>query len=510
MQITRSGKKFRVVYEAFDLGLSKTAFQAGNYVAPGTFNINFDDEPSVLSVNRQLTDATASGLLAKLGRNILGSSNGILELGVNSSTIAVFSATDLSTTSDSATLIDADAGATAPMNGTAFVEWQDYAWFYDGDNALGKFGTISSGSGTITLDQATSLVDGSGVDILSTKTFLYWCNQNSVGRSSAHNAHNATALTLSTDERVQSLTQYAQWVIVGTSPKGNTRGPIKLYKWDGVSNNVDGQPVILPDSGLRLIRNVGGVVLIFCVSLGTNSSEERYFRVWRWEGGENCELIYELNLGATGSPTVANYYIRPANVDVFNNKAWFAFKANEANTFSGDNGVFSIDRTGRVRLEYTSTADTNDTSDLGFYFVRWIDNDLFAYHLNGSNERFSHFTQLSGDNIYSANSPIVLPAFRPDLLKKSRIETVRFGMKTLPASTSIALSIKTDQATSFTAVKTFNTTSMKLAKVVNQTEYTFQPGNIHQPKLLLVGSNSSKPAIILPITIDGIILNDSQ
>lgn len=508
MKINVKDNKFSVMFEDFDLGLSKGAFQGGRFVAPGTFNINFSDEPGILTTQLELGNDVGT-IVSKLGRGILGSSNGILGLGVNSSQIAVFSLSSLASLSSDATLIDADAGDTAPENGTAFVEWQDYAWFYQSGTAIAKFGTISSGTGTIALSEMSSLNSpGGGLDILATKTFLYACNGNSVTRSTAHNAHNTTAITFSSDEIVISLSQLGQYIIVATAPKGNTRGPIRLYKWDGVSNNVDGQPILIPDNGLRLIRNVGGVILVFCISLDSNSAEKRYFRVYRWDGGENSDMIYERNILATAYPTTNNYYIHPANVDVYNNKAWFGFKANETSTLGIENGIYSIDRNGKVILEHVPVADTSDTSDIGYYFVRWIGNNLFTYHLNGSTERFSHASLSSGNDIFSSNAPLVLPAFRPDVLRKSRINRIKFLSKSLPASTSFVLAEKVDQASSFTTVKTFSTTGLKSCQTTGHPEYIFQDGNIHQLRITLAASNNSKPELILPIIVEGEILND--
>ncbi len=506
MKIYKQGSKFIAVFDT-PSGLGKSDFEYGaNTFAPGTYNIDFESEPGVIKPKLALSEDT--GVTEKVRAAIKTLDSGadrLVYFGVSSGGLISAGKIDLGspTTNTQMSTIASTAGIS---KGTNMVEWLSKIWAV-GDNAGGASATktllinAATADGSSAASVASMSASNQGVDLLVAKSFLYYCNNSAVGRASDASTFNATALQLQSPLTTRSLTTFGDFIIVGATPFGD-QGFGQLIKWDGVSTIIDGQPILVPDSGMRVIRNFNGAVYIFCIGGANNYGFKNVLRIYAWQGGDNVQLMWELQLNNTATTSIEIY---PGGVQASGGKLWFTVSAPTANTMKIDNGVFSIDSNNTLSLEYVGTADTNDTTDIDAFFLRWIENALYTIHINGSTTRFSRMSGLS----YSANAPLVLPAFRPDPLRKSVISRIRFGLKPLPASTSVVGSVKVDQESSFNTVKTWDTDNITEAKVEN-TEYKFQPGNVHQPKFLLAGSGSAKPEILLPIVIEGEIQDDQQ
>lgn len=489
------------VLDSFKDGLAPTAFAGGEFqFAPGSFNIDFESEPGVIQPQTALQDDIGDPS-DKNGRWITKASNGNIYMGYKNASNEIAVGTLSQGSNSTVSQTDSDTGNDQWADGTPVEEWKDYLWAYDDSSLLAKFGDIT-GSPTISLNVG-SVTTGGGLDLLATKSFLYYINKNSVGRASGVSTFNATALTLDSSKRVRSLAPFGQYIIPGVATQ-NEASFSELYLWDGISSILDGQPVVIPDTGLRVIRNVGGHIIIICVSNPNGGALENIIRFYRWSGGSEVRLINQLNLQST---VTNSFTIHPGATVVKGRKLYFAVSGQNTNAMAIDNGVYSITPEGRIALEFTTPQDTADTTALNFLFLKWVGDKLNSIHINddGTTTEASNQAALN----YSTNMILKTLWMRFDPVHKTQIDRIRFGMKSLPASTSIRVRHSADEAALATA-KTFSTAATKEAKIENQTEYTFQPGNIHQLEFKGIASSGDRPAIHLPIMIEGSIQIDQQ
>ena len=504
MPVFRDGKKITVVIDSLAGGLANSVFAGGeNQFAPGSRCLDFETEQGTIRPQLALSGDISGDLQTFAAKFIIRSSNNNILTGVTDLTPNISLGTVSLGSTSSYSAVDVDAGDTdGPQKGTVVIEWKSYLWFYTGVAVLTKYGDITS-SPTITLNVGSVDSGNVGLDIIATKSFLYYCSGESIGRASDASTFNATALTLDSSQQVRSLTRWQNYIVAGVSMAFDSDYS-SLVIWDGVSTQMARQPVIIPDSGLRVVRNLGETVFAFCISADSNSSlgAKNKLKIYAWSGGP-VEKVAELDLENT---TLGTFTVYPGAVDVHENKIYFSIGAPTANTMTRDNGIYSLNKNGVLNLEYVPTSNSSDTLDLDYYFTKWIDNRLVTLHLNGANTVFAQST--AGSLVYSSNAILDTLAYRFSPTKKSRITRVRFGMKKMPASVSLQLLEKVDQASSFTAVKTFSTDDDTEGLVEGGTEYVFPTGNTHQLEFKFTSSSASKVDIILPIVIEAEEMDD--
>jgi len=491
--------------DSFRDGLAKSIYQGGkNQFAPGTYDIDFFSQPGIIQPVIGLKRDTGDPSTRDIRAVIRASDGTYYWIGTNASgELQVWTGSPGSNTTLS-TSGSGNASATNMAQGSKVIEFKGsgsntYLIFYDSSTDLAKF---DIGTPAITLTaNGSALTGNTGLDLLIYKSFLYYCNKNKVGRAvhcDSSAGFNDSALTLEDKYRVQTLTGWGNKVVVGAATK-NEGGNSKLFIWDGVSTLFD-YSVDLPDNGLRAAVNNNGIIYLFCVSNPNGNADINIVRVYAWAGGERIKLIRELNLEAT---TINSFKILPAAVNSYRGKVYFTINAGTADSMTIDNGVYSIDERGVLNLEYIDASA--DTSDLSAYFCQWIEGDLFWFFDAGATKVKAHH---AGDD-YSSNARLDTLAYRFDSRYETRIDEIFFNLVSLPASTSVAVSINTDQAGSgFSAVKTIS--SGKVAHIINQADYTFQPGHTHQLRFKFTSSSSSRPQIILPIYIKATVFENQM
>ena len=483
---------------SFEDGLSKSVYQGGKkQFAPGTYDIDFTTDPGiiqpVIGMVRDLGD-----LGTRVIRAMIKASDGTYYwVGTNASTqLQVWtggpgSSTTLTTSGSG------NASFTNMLEGSKLVEFDGFLWFYASTTNLTKFniGTpaLTTGQGTVTTSTSH------GGDLLVYKSFLYYINDNSVGRATNNTTFNNTALTLETNRQITCLAPWFGKVIVGSVFQNEALNS-RLTVWDGVSTLPD-YHVEIPDNGISAIVNNEGVIYILCNSNPLGNARRNIIRIYAWAGGDKVQLVRELDLESTSSNLIR---LVPSSVDVYKGKIYFTIDAGTADTMNIDNGVYTLDRKGMLNLEYVDGGATEDTTDLAAFWCKWMDGELYWFYSDGTTNFRQHLPGIT----YSSNARLDTLSLQFDPRYEARIDEIFFRTVSLPASTSVAVSISTDQA-SFSAVKTFDADNATANLVTNQNDFAFQPGHTHQLRFAFTSSSASRVRVILPIFIKATVF-DSQ
>ena len=474
-----------MVFDDFSDGLSLSQLNGGAKQFARSFDLDYS-KPGILQPSKEMrydlgdpSTRPATAVLKATNGNIYfiqTNAGGVLSVGVGS-----FGDNTTITESDS------DAGATAGYG--PFVEYKSYLYFFTTSTNLVKFGDITS-SPLITL-AARTLTGNAFRTLHAQDDFLFYPFKNQVGRFDGTTWYDA-ALVLPTDEIVTSMDGYGDFVCISTMIKNNSR-PGYVYIWDGISTTVD-QKIPAPDFGLQVVKNVNGSIIAFTNSNIYGNGIENKIKIYRWNGGTSWTLLREFDL----IPTALNSFaINHVNVDSANNKVYFGLNAGTSNVMTTDNGIYSIDPAGRLNLEHMNSL--NDPSNIGYSWVKFIDNRLTTFADFGAGViRFDRMSQY-----YSTLALVETLPFRFDIRHPGTIKTIEGQCASMPAGMTIDFSFKGNQG-SWQTIGSVSGTATKQFRFTTLNGADFPIVDMAQLKIAFTpGSNATTPPqLILPFIVE--------
>lgn len=225
------------------------------------------------------------------------------------------------------------------LNG-CFVEYKNYAWGFEGTNQIFKWGTLS-GTPTITDSVGTtgSTITSVAQGLVGTDDNLYLPYNNIIGRVTSNGTWNDAVLTLPTNFRITSLTNYGNYLAIACAPVSSFNGVSKVFLWDFASPDV--QTVIDWGEGiLSVLETIEGMLVgVTDRYLNNTAGAGRGSFIIQTYSGGTPQVVKEIFTQAIVGKSM------PLSKAVKNNRLFFTAKVmtNTAGT-SYNEGVWSFGR----------------------------------------------------------------------------------------------------------------------------------------------------------------------
>lgn len=351
------------------------------------------------------------------------------------------------------TLPASSEGNGAVWNG-CFVEYKDYLWGFQGTNQIWKWGLLSgtpsitnTASGGTVGATITSVANG----VITPGTGdLYLAYNNVIVRILPDLTITDEAITVASNLKITSLTNYGNYLAVGCSPVSSFNGTSKVFIWN-LSSELFQETIEWGEGDLRILETIEGMLVgVSDLYLNNATGAGRGSMVVRTYAGGAAQVQKEIFTQALTGKTI------PTSKAVKNNRLFWAAKimTNSAGTTYHE-GLWSYGRK-NVNYPYSLTLDVIDENidTDGIQGFGAAANYFFIGHsLDGSVDKTNDaatyaFTSIYESQIYDLGDPTMTK------------QLLQFSVYTapLPASSTVTVKYKNDSDTSFTTIGTLSTT----------------------------------------------------
>ena len=347
------------------------------------------------------------------------------------------------------TLPSSSDGNGAVKNG-CLLEYKDYLWGFQGTNQVFKWGTLS---GTPSITNSVSTV---GATITSVANGViakddngYIAYNNIIVRINPGGTIQDAVLTLPSNYKVTSLTNYQNYLAIGCSPIASYNGQSKVFLWKLTSSDVT-EAIDWGEGDLRVLETVEGYLVGITDRYLNNTTGagkgSMIIQIW---GGGAPQVVKEIFTQALVGKTI------PTSKALRNNRVFWSAKimTDSAGTTYNE-GLWSFGRKSAgygwsINLDVVD--DTITTSGIqgfgiaGNYFFVACNNDGTILKTNDSAVYTT--TSVYESQIINFGEPFV----------DKRLEDVSLACVPLTSGQTLTLKMKTDSDTSWTTIGTMNT-----------------------------------------------------
>lgn len=257
------------------------------------------------------------------------------------------------------------------------------------------------------------------------------------------------ALKLPTNLKITSLTNFGNYLAIGTAPKSSFNGVSKVFLWNFTSPDI--QEVIDWGEGeLRVLETIEGILVGVTDRYLNNDvgAGKGSFIIQGYSGGYP-QVLKEVFTSKLNGLTM------PLTKTVKNNRVFFTSKimTNTSGTEYNE-GIWSFGRKNAsypyaLSLDYIDE-NINTSGIQGFGAAA---NFFFIAHSNdGSIDKIDDTSAFTMTSIYESQ----IFDFG-DIDNDKRLDSVKVSVRKLATGESVVLSYKVDDATSWTTIGTFNT-----------------------------------------------------
>lgn len=236
--------------------------------------------------------------------------------------------------------VPANSTGNGVVQNGCFVEYKDAAWGFQGTNQVFKWGVLS-GSPSITNSVGTtaSAITSVAQGLIGTDDNLYLPYNNVIGRVTSNGTWNDSVLTLPTNFRITSLTNYGNYLAIACAPVSSFNGVSKVFLWDFSSPDV--QTVIDWGEGiLSVLETIEGMLVgVTDRYLNNTAGAGRGSFIVQTYSGGTPQVVKEIFTQAIVGKTM------PLSKAVKNNRLFFSAKVmtNAAGTAYNE-GIWSFGR----------------------------------------------------------------------------------------------------------------------------------------------------------------------
>lgn len=347
-----------------------------------------------------------------------------------------------------------DLPASSEGNGArqsnCLVEFQDYLWGFQGTNQIFKWGLLS-GTPSITNSVATvaTAITSVAQGIIAADANLYLAYNNAVVRIAPGLTITDVAKVVPSNFKITSLTNYGKYLAISCAPVNSFNGTSKVFIWD-LSSDLFADSIDWGEGDLMVLENIEGY-LVGVTNRYLNNSV----------GAGRGSLIIQTYSG--GSPQVEKEIFTqkltglamPISKAVKNNRLLFAAKlmTNSAGTEYNE-GIWSFGRK-NAKYPWALTLDVIDenVTTAGIQAFGTAGNFFFIAHsADGSIDKTDDtaaytFTSILETQIYDFG----------DVDVEKRLEAIKVSFRRLATGEVLTVKMKTDDASVWTTVGTFNT-----------------------------------------------------
>ena len=347
------------------------------------------------------------------------------------------------------TLPASSEGNGAVQNG-CFVEYKDHVWGFQGTNQVWKWGTLS-GSPSITDSVSTVGVTITSVaqGIVSKDDNLYLPYNNKIGRVTSNGTYNDAVLTLPSNFKITSLTNYGNYLAIACAPISTYNGVSKVFLWNLTSTDVQ-ETIDWGEGELRVLETIEGYIIgITDRYLNNATGAGRGSMIIQAYSGGVPQVLKEVFTQKLNGKTM------PLSKAVKNNRLFFSAKimTNTAGT-EYDEGIWSFGRK-NANYPWALALDIIDenVSTSGIQAFGTAANYFFIAHsADGSIDKTNDAATYAFTSIYESQILNMGDAGAKKKLLKIGLTTVP-----LPSGSSVTVKYKVNNDTSWTTVGTVST-----------------------------------------------------
>ena len=344
-------------------------------------------------------------------------------------------------------------GDGAVING-CFVEYKNYAWGFQGTREIWKWGTLGgTPSITNTVGSASSDITSVAQGLVGTDDNLYLAYNNIISRVTAAGGgtYNDAVLTLPTNFKITSLTNYGNYLAIACAPISNFNGTSKVFLWDFSSPDV--QTVIDWGEGiLSVLETIEGMLVgVTDRYLNNTAGAGRGSFIVQTYSGGTPQVVKEIFTQAiVGKPM-------PISKAVKNNRLFFSAKVMTNTTGTTYNeGIWSF---GRKSSSYPfvlslDLIDENVNTSGITSFGTAANYFFLAHSADGSIDKTSSTATYTFTSILE--SQIINLA---DSTNDKQLHSVKVTFSELQSGQQLVLKYKVDDtpSTAWTTIGTFTT-----------------------------------------------------
>jgi hypothetical protein len=361
-------------------------------------------------------------------------------------------------TSGNWTLPASSEGNGAVQNG-CFVEYKDYLWGFQGTTQVWKWGTLSGTPSITNSTTAVGTITSVAQGVIAKDDNLYLPYNNKLVRVNAGGTVQDAVLTLPTNFKITSICNYGNYLAIGCAPISTYNGVSKVFLWNLTSSDV--QEVIDWGEGeLRILETIEGMLI---------GVTDRYIN--NATGAGKGSMIVQSYSG--GSPQVEKEVFTqalsgktiPLSKAIRNNRLFWAAKlmTNSAGTEYVE-GLWSF---GRKNALYPfslalDVIDENIDTD-GIQAFGTAANFFFITHSNDGS-----IDKTNDAATYAFTSEYTSQIFNfGDASIEKQLLGVSVTTAPLPASSTVTVSYRVDDETSYTTIGTMTTQGEVSRDIVN-------------------------------------------
>lgn len=343
--------------------------------------------------------------------------------------------------------------ATSEGNGAVqygcLVEYKDFLFGFQGTNQVFKWEIATN---TITNSASTT-----GVSITSVaqglvfNDYLYLPYNNKIWRATDTTTFSDAYLTLPTNFKITSLTQYGNYIAIACAPVSTFNGTSKVFLWNGTSTEVQ-ESISWGEGELRVLESIEGLLV---------GVTDRYLNNATGAGrGSMIIQIYEQNtpnvVKEVFTQALTNKTI-PLSKAVKNNRLFFSAKVmtNSAGTEYSE-GIWSFGRK-NVNFPFALSLDIIDEN---------IDTDgIQSFGTAGNYFFIAHSNDGSIDKTNDSATYAFTSIYESQILNFGELESdknllaLKVNFRKQASGESLTAKYRVDGATSWTTIGTFDTDS---------------------------------------------------
>jgi hypothetical protein len=361
-------------------------------------------------------------------------------------------------TSGNWTLPASSEGNGAVQNG-CLVEYKDYAWGFQGTTQVFKWGLLS-GTPSITNSAGTvGTITSVAQGLIAKDDNLYLPYNNKVARVVANGTVTDAVLTLPTNFKITSLSNFGNYLAIACAPISTFNGTSKVFLWNLTSPDVQ-EALDWGEGELRVLETIEGTLVGITDRYMNNASGAgKGSMIIQVYAGGAPQIVKEVFTQALSGKTM------PISKALKNNRVFWSAKimTNSAGTTYNE-GIWSF---GRKNVNYVNALSLDiideNVSTSGIQGFGTAANFFYIAHsADGSIDKTDDTAAYTFTSIYETQ---ILDAGDVDVDKG--LDSLKVSYRALATGESVTARYRIDGATSWTLIGTDSTVGSVSRTFVN-------------------------------------------
>lgn len=378
------------------------------------------------------------------------------------------------------TLPASSEGNGAVLNG-CLVEYKDYLWGFQGTTQVFKWGLLSGAPAITNTAGTVGTITSVAQGVIAKDDNLYLPYNNKLVRVTSGGTVNDAVLTLPTNFKITSITNYGNYLAIGCAPISTFNGVSKVYLWNLTSPDVQ-EAIDWGEGELRVLETIEGYLVgITDRYLNNATGAGRGSMIIQIYAGGVPQVVKEVFTQALTNKTL------PLSKAVKNNRVFFAAKimTNSAGTTYNE-GIWSFGRK-NVNYPFALSLDIIDSNitTAGIQAFGTAANYFFITHSgDGSIDKTNDTATYTFTSAYESQ----IFNFGEQDSDKTLLD-LKVSFRKLASGESLTAKYRVNGATAWTTIGTFSTVDAlsKTFTAIEATGAAFASGNEYEFRLESTG-----------------------